>query len=249
MEKISLGSVITGQVTSKVPGGLRVDFDGVNVLLPEAEIDIRPVADIGEYVGRTVQCEVTQIDPSGANIVVSRRSLIERQRQEDTTAVLGELQAAIQTDSFPLQLTDVGIDYDATWKATVGSVPSLDEHNATIAKLVEWWIWDSFGSRATQLHLNALANRCEVSYLVGGIPTIRGALPLWLLGPIVAYLRRLSNLAAAATEGPLQLSVMGGRPLDFELHLLPTPYGESITIVLEPAAAATPGDRRKSFWT
>lgn len=92
LKKIKEGDVITGGVTRKIKGGLLVDVSGVNVFLPASQVDIRRPADIGDYIGRTVQCEVLKIDEARRNIVVSRRSLIERQRKEDREALLKELE-------------------------------------------------------------------------------------------------------------------------------------------------------------
>ncbi|MCA9141829.1 MAG: 30S ribosomal protein S1, partial [Planctomycetales bacterium] len=65
---------------------------GVNVFLPASQVDIRRPSDIGDYIGRVVQCEVLKIDEARRNIVVSRRSLIEKQREEDRDALLRDLE-------------------------------------------------------------------------------------------------------------------------------------------------------------
>ncbi len=91
MDKVHEGDVVTGEVIRKIKGGLLVDID-VNVFLPASQVDIRRPADIGDYVGRTVQCEVLKIDQARRNIVVSRRSLIEKQREQDREALLSELE-------------------------------------------------------------------------------------------------------------------------------------------------------------
>lgn len=92
MAQIEEGKVVTGQVTRKIKGGLLVDVGGINVFLPASQVDIRRPADIGDYIGRTVQCEVLKIDKERRNIVVSRRSLIERERQEAREHLLRELE-------------------------------------------------------------------------------------------------------------------------------------------------------------
>ena len=92
LKKIKEGDVVTGLVTRKIKGGLLVDVSGVNVFLPASQVDIRRPADIGDYINRTVQCEVLKIDEARKNIVVSRRSLIERQRQEARESLLKELE-------------------------------------------------------------------------------------------------------------------------------------------------------------
>ncbi len=91
MKTVHEGQVVTGTVTRKIKGGLLVDI-GVNVFLPASQVDIRRPADIGDYIGRAVQCEVLKIDEARRNIVVSRRSLIEKQRAEDREQLLSELE-------------------------------------------------------------------------------------------------------------------------------------------------------------
>ena len=91
MKTVEEGQVVTGTVTRKIKGGLLVDI-GVNVFLPASQVDIRRPSDIGDYIGRAVQCEVLKIDEARRNIVVSRRSLIEKQRQEDRDQLLRELE-------------------------------------------------------------------------------------------------------------------------------------------------------------
>ncbi|MCA9124305.1 MAG: 30S ribosomal protein S1 [Planctomycetaceae bacterium] len=90
MKTVHEGQVVTGTVTRKIKGGLLVDI-GVNVFLPASQVDIRRPSDIGDYIGRVVQCEVLKIDEARRNIVVSRRSLIEKQREEDRDALLRDL--------------------------------------------------------------------------------------------------------------------------------------------------------------
>ena len=91
MSSVSEGQVVTGTVTRKIKGGLLVDI-GVNVFLPASQVDIRRPNDIADFIGRTVQCEVLKIDESRRNIVVSRRSLIEKQREQDRDHLMSELE-------------------------------------------------------------------------------------------------------------------------------------------------------------
>lgn len=91
MKTVHEGQVVTGKCIRKIKGGLLVDI-GVNVFLPASQVDIRRPHDIGDYIGRFVQCEVLKIDEARRNIVVSRRLLIEKQRQEDRQALLKELE-------------------------------------------------------------------------------------------------------------------------------------------------------------
>ncbi len=91
MKTVHEGQVVTGKCIRKIKGGLLVDI-GVNVFLPASQVDIRRPHDIGDYISRFVQCEVLKIDEARRNIVVSRRLLIENQRQEDREQLLRELE-------------------------------------------------------------------------------------------------------------------------------------------------------------
>ena len=91
MEKIKEGETITGTVTKKIKGGLLVDI-GVNVFLPASQVDVRRPGDIGEYIGKPIECLILKIDEARRNIVVSRRALIEAQRAERKNALLNELE-------------------------------------------------------------------------------------------------------------------------------------------------------------
>jgi small subunit ribosomal protein S1 len=89
--KVKEGDVVTGICTRKIKGGLLVDI-GVQVFLPASQVDIRRPGDIGDYIGKEVQCEVLKIDDVRRNIVVSRRSLIEKERISTQQRLLAELE-------------------------------------------------------------------------------------------------------------------------------------------------------------
>jgi small subunit ribosomal protein S1 len=91
MESVREGQVVTGLVNRKIKGGLLVDI-GVSVFLPGSQVDIRRPGDIADFIGRVIQAEVLKIDDQRRNIVISRRSLIEKQRDEDRRFLLQELE-------------------------------------------------------------------------------------------------------------------------------------------------------------
>ena len=91
VDKVDEGHIVTGTCTRKIKGGLLVDI-GVQVFLPASQVDIRRPGDIGDYIGRVVQCEVLKIDTQRRNIVVSRRSLIEKERTYSQQKLMAELE-------------------------------------------------------------------------------------------------------------------------------------------------------------
>src|SRR5262249_59062319 len=76
------GDAVTGTVTRKIKGGLLVNI-GVNVFLPASQVDIRRPGDIGDYVGRTLECKSVVIDEGRHNIVVSSRELLHHRRRSN----------------------------------------------------------------------------------------------------------------------------------------------------------------------
>ncbi|MCA9093563.1 MAG: 30S ribosomal protein S1 [Planctomycetaceae bacterium] len=79
--KYKENDIVSGMVVRKIKGGMLVDI-GVNVFLPASQIDIRRPSDINDYVGKTIECVILKIDEARRNIVVSRRKMIEDQREE-----------------------------------------------------------------------------------------------------------------------------------------------------------------------
>ncbi len=111
MSEVAEGQVVTGTVIRKIKGGLLVDI-GVNVFLPASQVDIRRPNDIGDFIGRVVQCEVLKIDDVRRNIVVSRRSLIERQREEDREHLMAELEVGQLRKGVVKNIADFGAFVD-----------------------------------------------------------------------------------------------------------------------------------------
>lgn len=85
------GDVIVGLVTKKIKGGLLVNI-GVNVFLPASQVDIRRPPDIGDYINRNIECKILKIDEARRNIVVSRRKLLEDQREDLKKKLLSEIE-------------------------------------------------------------------------------------------------------------------------------------------------------------
>ena len=111
IETVHEGDVVTGIVTRKIKGGLLVDI-GVNVFLPASQVDIRRPTDIGDYIGRTIQCIVLKIDEARRNIVVSRRALIESERSEKKEQLLAELEVGQKRKGIVKNIAEFGAFVD-----------------------------------------------------------------------------------------------------------------------------------------
>ncbi|MBY0524074.1 MAG: 30S ribosomal protein S1 [Gemmataceae bacterium] len=109
--KYKEGDTVTGQVTRKIKGGLLVNI-GTHVFLPASQLDVRRPADIGIYLGKTVECKILVIDEARRNIVVSRRQLIEDQRGEAKKKLLAEIQEGQVRKGIVKNIADFGAFID-----------------------------------------------------------------------------------------------------------------------------------------
>ncbi|MBI3268545.1 MAG: 30S ribosomal protein S1 [Planctomycetes bacterium] len=105
------GDMVRGKVIRKIKGGLLVDI-GVPVFLPASQVDIRRVEDIGEFVGREVECKIIKIDEKRMNIIVSRRKLLEEQRELMKKKLLTEIKEGDIRAGVVKNIADFGVFVD-----------------------------------------------------------------------------------------------------------------------------------------
>jgi small subunit ribosomal protein S1 len=105
------GDVVKGIVGRKIKGGLLVNI-GVNVFLPASQVDIRRPPDIGDFIGREIECKILKIDEARRNIVVSRRKLIEDLRTEMKTKLLSDIQPGQTRKGVVKNIADFGAFVD-----------------------------------------------------------------------------------------------------------------------------------------
>ena len=85
------GDAVSGKVSKKIKGGLLVDI-GVPVFLPASQVDIRRPGEISDWIGRHIDAVILKIDEERRNIVISRRKMIEQQREELKKKTLTQLE-------------------------------------------------------------------------------------------------------------------------------------------------------------
>jgi len=107
----SEGDPVQGRVMRKIKGGLLVDI-GVPVFLPASQVDIRRPADIGIYIGQTIDAQVIKIDEQRRNIVISRRKLIEERRSEQRKKLLEDLKVGDTVSGTVKNIADFGAFVD-----------------------------------------------------------------------------------------------------------------------------------------
>ena len=105
------GDVVTGRVMRKIKGGLLVDI-GVPVFLPASQVNIRRPGDISEYIGKEVTCKILKIDEGRRNIVVSRRKLIEEERECMKIKLMEEIEVGQLRKGVVKNIADFGAFVD-----------------------------------------------------------------------------------------------------------------------------------------
>jgi len=106
------GEVITGTVTSKTKGGLIVDVFGMETFLPGSQIDVKPVTDYDQFVGKTMEFKVVKINEAIKNAVVSHKALIESDIEAQRAQIMSKLEKGQVLEGTVKNITDFGAFMD-----------------------------------------------------------------------------------------------------------------------------------------
>ena len=106
-----VGDTVTGRAIRKIKVGLLMDI-GVPVFLPASQIDIRRVGDVSEFVGKELTCKIIKIDKDRHNIVLSRRRLLEEEREAMKEQLFSEIQKGEIRRGVVKNITDFGAFID-----------------------------------------------------------------------------------------------------------------------------------------
>jgi small subunit ribosomal protein S1 len=106
------GEVVTGYVTSKTKGGLIVDVFGLETFLPGSQIDVKPVTDYDQFVGKTMEFKVVKINEAIKNAVVSHKALIESDIEAQRAEIISKLEKGQVLEGTVKNITDFGAFMD-----------------------------------------------------------------------------------------------------------------------------------------
>ena len=79
---VQIGQTVEARVTGTNKGGLSVEVNGIRGFLPISQIDMYRVENVEQYVNQKLICMVAEVDPAERNLVVSRKALLEREREK-----------------------------------------------------------------------------------------------------------------------------------------------------------------------
>lgn len=105
------GGIVEGKITGKVKGGLTVDI-GVQAFLPASQVDIRPGGNLDRYIGVTDRFKVLKLNKKRGNIVLSRRVLMEEEREGSRKETLATLAEGQIREGVVKNITDYGAFVD-----------------------------------------------------------------------------------------------------------------------------------------
>jgi small subunit ribosomal protein S1 len=102
---------VTGTIVSRVKGGFSVDI-GVNAFLPGSQADLRPVRNLDEMVGQTFQFKILKYNRKRSNIVLSRRVILETEREAKRSATLESIAEGKEVSGIVKNITEYGVFVD-----------------------------------------------------------------------------------------------------------------------------------------
>ena len=106
------GTILKGLIVSKTKGGLIVDCNGLETFLPGSQIDIKPIIDYDQYVGKTMEFKVVKINEAIKNAVVSHKALIESDLAEQREIIIKGLEKGQVLEGIVKNITDFGAFMD-----------------------------------------------------------------------------------------------------------------------------------------
>ncbi len=104
-------AVVEGKIVGRIKGGLTVDI-GINAFLPGSQVDLRPVRNLEKLLGATFDFKIIKLNKRRGNIVLSRRVLLEEQRESMRSETLETLSEGQEAEGIVKNLTDYGCFID-----------------------------------------------------------------------------------------------------------------------------------------
>jgi len=103
--------IIEGVITSRVKGGFSVDI-GVQAFLPGSQADLRPIRNLDDLVGKKYTFKILKYNRKRSNIVLSRRAILEEEREQKRTATLAIIEEGKILEGVVKNITEYGVFVD-----------------------------------------------------------------------------------------------------------------------------------------
>lgn len=112
LESLKVGDVIEGRVTGVNLGGIELVSGPLRAFMPKSQVELERIEDFAPYIGRRLECQITEIDRKARSLVVSRRRLLERERAEQREQLKFALEVGQVRPGVVRRLTEFGAFVD-----------------------------------------------------------------------------------------------------------------------------------------
>ena len=104
--------IVQGYVKCRTKGGMIVDVFGIEAFLPGSQIDVKPIRDYDQYVGKNMEFKVVKINHEFKNVVVSHKALIEADIEEQKKEIIAQLEKGQVLEGVVKNVTSYGVFID-----------------------------------------------------------------------------------------------------------------------------------------
>ncbi|MBD3232134.1 MAG: 30S ribosomal protein S1 [candidate division Zixibacteria bacterium] len=104
--------LVKGRLMRRIKGGIVVDLFGVDAFLPGSQIALRQVPDFDELIGTEMDFRIIKLNKTRRNIVVSRRVVLEEEREELRSKIISEIETGQVREGVVKNITDFGVFID-----------------------------------------------------------------------------------------------------------------------------------------
>ena len=104
--------IIQGFIKCRTKGGMIVDVFGIEAFLPGSQIDVHPIRDYDQFVGKTMEFKVVKINQEFRNVVVSHKALIEQELEAQKKEIIGKLEKGQILEGTVKNITNYGVFVD-----------------------------------------------------------------------------------------------------------------------------------------
>ena len=106
------GEIVEGTIRSRTKGGMIVEVFGIEAFLPGSQIDVKPIRDYDEYVGKKMEFKVLKVNEAFRNVVVSHKALIEADIEEQKKEIMSKLEKGQVLEGVVKNTTSYGVFID-----------------------------------------------------------------------------------------------------------------------------------------
>ena len=111
-EALEQQQIIQGFIKCRTKGGMIVDVFGIEAFLPGSQIDVHPIRDYDQFVGKTMEFKVVKINQEFRNVVVSHKALIEAELEAQKQEIISRLEKGQILEGTVKNITSYGVFVD-----------------------------------------------------------------------------------------------------------------------------------------